>query len=363
MTMTTLEKEDVFPFDSIFFSDQVDRVIEHTLPVFYRMIRWHVVFYLGFLFVGGIEAILILFFLTELVKSSLLAVSLAGLFFTFFSYFILRLYLQNQKPEQFQTVLDQYAQACQELINFREDVVEHHIALATAFTKFSTLLHGKEERVWKTPRWLDLLRPSMESFSFWWHWHDIHHMRERLQLNAVDEYLQVVKMEPTDLEVHAALANAYVTLSGLYINPHHENGLEAKRIPHEGYRKQLVERFRFTAERAIEEFKILNDYAPDDPWVHVQLAYSYRDLGLPKEEIQEHEIVLSLCPDDLDTLFRLGVLYFEQGYNAKGLEIYEELKGIHFKKAEQLIAHYSDSHQSLLHSFSNRDLYIKENSN
>lgn len=350
MTTTTLDGEDVFPFDSIFFHDQVDRVIEHTLPVFYRMIKWHVVFHLSYLLMGGLEVVLILFFLTELVKSSFLAISLAVLFFTFFSYFVLRLYLQNKKPEQFQAVLDRYADACQELIDFRDDIPEHHIALATAYTKFSTTMRGKEESIWNAPSWLDLLRPSMETFSFWWHWHDIHRMRESLQLNAVDEYLQVVKMEPTDLEVHAALANAYVTLSGLYVNPYQENGLEAKRIPHEGYRKQLIKRFRFTAERAIEEFKILNAYAPDDPWVHVQLAYSYRDLGLPREEIQEHESVLSLCPNDLDTLFRLGVLYFEQGHNAKGLEVYEELKGVHFKKAEQLITHYSDSHQSLLHS-------------
>ncbi len=133
----------------------------------------------------------------------------------------------------------------------------------------------------------------------------------------------------------------------MYINPHHEQGFESGKIPHEGYRKELMERFRFTAERAIEEFKILNDYAPDDPWVHVQLAYSYRDLGMPQEEIREYEIVLGLCPDDYDTLYRLGVLYFEQGYNANGLEVYETLKKNNLKKAEQLISHYSDRHRVL----------------
>ena len=94
------------------------------------------------------------------------------------------------------------------------------------------------------------------------------------------------------------------------------------------------------AERAIEEFKILNDYAPEDPWIHAQLAYSYHDLQMPQEEIREYETVLRLKPDDMDTLFRLGVLYFQQGMNAKGLQAYEELKRFHYKKAEALIGYY-----------------------
>jgi tetratricopeptide (TPR) repeat protein len=345
MTISTLQGEEVFPFDSIFFHDQIDRVIEQALPNFYRLIKWHVVFHLSFLFTGLLEVFLVLFFLTDLVKSSLLAVSLAGLFFTFFSYFIIRLYLNNKKPEQFKKIVSDFTAICQDLVNFQDEVPEHRFALATAYTKYATAMHGKDEKIWRLPAWLELLRPSMERFSFWWHWHDLHSMRERLLLKAVDEHLEIVKMEPTDLEVHAALANAYVTLSGVYVNPYSEHDIDAKRIPHEGYRQKLKDRFRFTAERAIEEFKILNDYAPDDPWVHVQLAYSYRDLGMPKEEINEYEIVLSLCPDDYDTLYRLGMLYFEQGHNAKGLDVYEALRTINFKKAEQLIAHYSDRHR------------------
>lgn len=347
MTTSSLPENDVFPFDSIFFHEQIDRVIEQTLPMLYRMIKWHVVFHLSFFLIGFVEVFLILFFMSDLLKLSLLAISLSALFFTFFSYFILRLYLAEKKPEQFASAIGEFSTLCQELIRFQKQIPEHRFALATAFSKFASVLHGNEINIWRVPPWLELLRPSIERFSRWWHWHDIHYMKENLLLKAVDEHLEIVKMEPTDLEVHAALANAYVTLSGVYINPHREQGFEVGKIPSEEYRKELMDRFRFTAERAIEEFKILNDYAPDDPWVHVQLAYSYRDLGMPEEEIGEYEIVLSLCPDDFDTLYRLGVLYFEQGYNAKGLEVYESLKKNHFKKAEQLISHYSDRHRAL----------------
>jgi len=94
------------------------------------------------------------------------------------------------------------------------------------------------------------------------------------------------------------------------------------------------------AERAIEEFKVLNDYAPNDPWVHAQLAYSYHDLQMPKEEIKEYETILKLNPGDRDTLYKLGLLYFQEGMNAQGLRIYEELKRSHYKKAESLMENY-----------------------
>ena len=61
---------------------------------------------------------------------------------------------------------------------------------------------------------------------------------------------------------------------------------------------------------------------------------------MPEEEIREYETILQLCPDDKETLFKLGKLYFEQGQNAKGLQVYENLKHSHYTKAESLIHFY-----------------------
>ncbi len=144
---------------------------------------------------------------------------------------------------------------------------------------------------------------------------------------AIEEHLKQIRVTPTDLEVHASLATTYVLQSKIY------------RI--KGTRKEdLEERFRTSSRLAIEEFQILNHYAPNDPWVHSQLAIGYRDLDMPIEELREVETLLKLCPHDKETLFRLGKLYFCQGMNAKGLQIYEELKQSNFKKAEELIASY-----------------------
>jgi tetratricopeptide (TPR) repeat protein len=166
-------------------------------------------------------------------------------------------------------------------------------------------------------------------------------MREILLHGAVDEYIKLVKAQPTNLEAHAALANAYVMLSGIYIDPRNIEGYDDDRwIPSEKYGAKFQAAFRSVAERAIEEFKILSDYAPDDPWVHTQLAYSFHDLQMPKEEIEQYEMIQRLLPDDQDNLHKLGVLYFQQGHNAKGLKVYEDLKRRHYPKTDNLIKHY-----------------------
>ena len=102
----------------------------------------------------------------------------------------------------------------------------------------------------------------------------------------------------------------------------------------------MEHKFRETAQRAIEEFNILKDYAPNDPWVHEQLALSYRDLNMPEKELQEYEIVVALRPEDQEVLFKIGQLYFQLGQNAKGLQSYEKLRQLNYLRAEQLIRLY-----------------------
>jgi tetratricopeptide (TPR) repeat protein len=260
---------------------------------------------------------------------------------TLFSYFVLRLYTQAKKPDQLAQLCEAYLGKCKMIIHYQEGIPEHHIALGHAAHKFAAALHEKEYAFYKPPFLLKSLAPTFERFSCFCHWKDLHRMKELLLTTAVEEHLKAVKCEPTNLEVHASLANAYVMLSSLYADPRKYHDYDEERyLPEERLTAEMEAKFRATAERAIEEFKILNDYAPEDPWVHVQLAYSYHDLHMPEEEIREYEIVLSLRPNDKDTLFKLGMLYFQQGMNAKGLRVYEQLKRTHYKKAENLIKFY-----------------------
>lgn len=341
MTSSRIEGESYFQTNNLLYNDPINKIVDPIIPQFERMMKSYVIFNMIFLSLAVFEILFMLTFFTFLAKSAVLAVTLAIVFLTFFSYFILRVYYQTKKPEQLKEIKDRYINACKSLFKYQEGSPEHHIALANACCKLADSLHGREYTFYTLPDWLNILHPHLEKFSCWWHWHDIHRLKELLLMTSVDENIKLVKCEPTSLEVHASLANAYVMLSSLYINPKKIEGLDEERwLPPERFSPQIDEKFRSIAERAIEEFKVLNDYAPNDPWIHAQLAYSYRDLQMPKEEIKAYETILKISPGDRDTLFKLGILYFQQGLNSQGLRVYEELKRTHYKKAENLIEYY-----------------------
>ena len=342
MNSSKLEQEDCFQINSVFFNEQINRAIDKSIFQFDRTIKKYVYFSLLFLFSIVVEVCSLIFFLPFLVKSSLLAFSLALIFLTSFSYLIIRLYLKTKKPEQLLEVKKDFINSLKKIFNFRE-IPEHHLAIANACLKYASALQGREQNYYHSlfSKWFQMMIPITEKISSFWHWHDVFEMRELLLLQTVEEHIQLVKYAPTDLEVHAALANAYVTLSTLYVKfDHEEKGEDFPWGLSEDQIQLLENKFRVTAERAIEEFKILSDFAPNDSWVQTQLAYSYHDLGMPEEEIRAYETILTVCPNDKDTLYKLGILYFQQGHNAKGLQIYEKLKKSNYKKAELLISHY-----------------------
>jgi len=342
MTTINFESESSQPYTQCASNDQLKHLLASVSLRFECLIKAYVKFHLFFLILGSIEIVLMAIFFTYLVQSALLAFSLALVFVTFFSFFILRLYMQTQKPDQLKELHDQYVEACKRNLGYLEGYPDHHIALANACCKLANGLHGKEYEMFSFPSWTGLKkRGSLEKFNCWWLWQDVHKMKELLLQSGVEEQLKLVKCQPTSSHTHAALANAYVMLSGLYANPAKIEGYDADRwLPEERFSSIIEEKFRLTAGRAIEEFKIISAYAPHDPWVHKQLAYSYHDLQMPEEEIKEYETILDLDPSDKETLYKLGVLYFQQGLNAQGLQVYENLKQIKSKKADQLINYY-----------------------
>lgn len=321
--------------------DYLNKVSESIFVDFDRIMRRHVAFNLFFVCLCTIEVTALAIFFVTLAQSLVLALSLSIVFFSFFAYFTLRIYFQTKKPEQFEEIKDRYLAACKDLLNYQEGQEDHYNALANACCKFANKLHAREYSYYTPPSWFYFLAPLLERVSCWWHWRDIFFMKEKMLEEAVSEHIKLVKCQPTSLEAHAFLANAYVMLSGLYIDPRSLEGYDEDRwIPKNKYTERFDDKFRFAAERAIEEFKILSEYAPDDPWVHNQLAYSYHDLQMPLEEIKEYEAIQKLVPTDKDNLYKLGMLYFQQGLNAKGLRVYEDLKKAHYSKSESLIKYY-----------------------
>ena len=273
-------------------------------------------------------------------KTLLPAFCLACFILTIFFCLVIRLYILSRKTEVFDRLLAAFIHQAQAIFK-KKSVVEEQPEIAAAVTQLSLVMQHQEYFVFCNL--LKIIPPydSIKKFSCFCFWKDYFMFRELLLQKAVDLYLLVVQAIPTDLGAHVSLADAYVSLSGLYADPRKYPEFDTKYwVPPGRYGEDIQEKFFVTARRATEEFKILNEYAPGNVWVHSQLAYSYHDLQMPMEEIREYEIVLKLKPNEANTMMKLGILYFQQGMNAKGLQVYEQLRKVDLKKSKKLIKFY-----------------------
>ena len=335
MAASEVTNQQFLDIDDDSFNEELCKVVDSLLPKYDSLVKRHATIDLIFTSLLAIELGTLIFCFHWLLNGSIFAFALALFFLTLFGYLMVRSYTQGRKPEEFVDFKKRFIRGCKQIAHFRDGIAEHHLALAHVCCRLALALQGRESTYFEPPRWLRAIASTLERVSRWYFWVDLLTMRELLLECSVHQHVQLVKCEPTSLDAHAALANAYVMLSGLYDAVKNGAGQLSESLITEAERK-----FRLTAEKAIEEFKILNAYAPNDPWVHMQLAYSYRDLKMPREEIGEYEVLLRLRPNDQQTLFKLGRLYFSQGMNAQGLRIYEHLKQTSFKQAEELITYY-----------------------
>lgn len=324
----------------LFYDEQINRVIDVVIPQFKKIVRRHVMFHVLFATLALSEIFLFFFFFNAIADASMVAVTLGAIFLTLFSYFVMKIYFQNIKTLEVARIRDRFLRGCRDLMQYTPGLPEHHIAMANACARFADRLGRKEFKEDYSNGWLGFLNPYIQRFNWWFQWEDYQTLKELLLKEAVNENIDLVKIEPISLDVHASLANAYVMLSGLYVNPRMIDGNEDEPWVPESQQDKMEKKFRETAQRAIEEFKIISSFAPDDPWVHTQLAYSYHDLQMPEEEILQYEIIHKLVPHDDDCLFKLGALYFKQGLNAQGLEVYAKLCNSNSAKAQALLAHY-----------------------
>ena len=230
---------------------------------------------------------------------------------------------------------------CQSSLPFEKGTSEFHHSLSAALNHLLSQLHRQEYSYYSLPPFFKTLAPLMQKFSVWCHWKDLHQMKEFLLVMKIKENVELVKIAPTDLDSHSGLAESCRQLAKHYQDPR----IASPHVDHlwispEYLSTDMQKKFEKASWRAIEEYKILDHYAPNEPWVHAQLASIYHDLSLPEEEMKEYEAILKVSPHDRETLFRLGILYFEQGFNAQGLHLYEQLKKMHDEKAEELLSYY-----------------------
>ncbi|MCH9633770.1 MAG: hypothetical protein S4CHLAM7_05030 [Chlamydiae bacterium] len=306
-----------------------------------HILRTYAYFNIFFIILGSVEITCCLIFFNLLTRSSLLAITLATFLMTLFSYFILRIYFQSKRPEQLLNLSEATVKGIKDISKTKKSETESILWLASSLCRIAHSLKDFEYNLYKPSKVFYSLSYTFEKFGCWLHWKDVHMVKEWLYFQAIEAYIQLIKNEPNNLQFHVALANTYIMLSNIYSIPKKIELTEEERwIPPEKFSKAMHDKFTLCAKRTVEEFKILNDYNPNDPWVYTQLAYSYHDLQMPQEEIRAYESILKITPDDADVFYKLGILYFQQGFNAKGLKVYEKLKARDSTKAESLIRYY-----------------------
>ncbi len=301
---------------------------QQTLLKFVRITRMYRVFHLVFFVVFAAELLTLLLFLPFLAKSYLLAVVVASTFLTAFSYFVLRFYFQTKKPEQLLELRSEFIENCENF--FQETVVQ-----------LIQKLEGLEFHYYSLPSIFGSVSPLVKKFSAWSHFEDVLLFKELLYSHLLKIELEAVKNNPTNTELHRNLAKSYIAFYHLY----RDSGTAPYPFITKRYTSaEIVQKFQKNAKCALEELKIVLHFVPLDPWALTQLGKVYRDLDQKDEERKIYEILLQLIPDEQEIRYRLGVVYFQLGFMASGLTIYEEFRQMNDPKAQELIGHYDAFH-------------------
>jgi tetratricopeptide (TPR) repeat protein len=321
----------------------ITRQIEQTIGHFRYLTRRYAFFHILFFSFFICELIALLLFLPFLAKSFLLATLVAATFLTAFSYFVLKFYFQTKKPEQFLVLRDTFVQNCQQLLSMT-NLVESRRGFLQAIYHLIHALEGQEYQYYHIPKSFEALAPLVQKFSVWCHFSDIHLMKELLHTYCLRTQLEWVKTHPTDLELHRAIASGYIGLYKIYQDPVRQGTPIYSFIAKEYASQEMVQKFQKTAQCAVEELKIVLHYVSHDTWALSQLALVYHDLDQKEEERKTYEVLLQHSPHEKEARLRLGILYFQLGFMAHGLRVYEDLRKMNDPQSDELIRHYDIFH-------------------
>lgn len=319
--MRQASTDTVLQFEGNQSTDPLNTCCADYANVFRKLLRKYIIFHSSFFLVFLLE----LFFLLSLVffyqSSYFLPMTIAGIFLTLFSYFVLFYYFQIRKSQQFIAIKNSFLHIYMNICNLHPDQIGYHLAVSEGVEKLATCL-GQTHYIIKKSDSAQTRQKLMHKYLSFLLKRDILSMQKVLLFESVKEHITLIKKEPTDLEAHASLVLTYLALAKIH--------------------KSIEKNTTFTSfvESAIEELKILLLYSPKDPWVHAQLATCYHHLDKKEEEIAQYEHILALRPNDQEVMYRLGILYFQQGQNAKGFKIYEQLKNLGYTKYESLFQYY-----------------------
>jgi len=332
------ENEQSFSSRNSFFRNQVMKNYKTTIYEFIRITKNISLLKFFFVVILVLEIVISSYLILFFSKSSIIAIDLGAIVLTIFSYVVLLFYFQAKKPAQISELQQSFISSCRHAVSVPEGLAEHHLSVANALMKLSYYLYGIEYGYFTSSLSVDFLKSLFEKISGYLHQEDVFKMQESLLFRSVEEHVIQIKNTPTDLELHVSLAHCYVALAKLYLDG------QKKSLSGYFFKKNkgiLHQKFEIASNRAIDEFIILKEYAPNDPWIHAQLAQCYHSMEMYDDEAKEHEAMLELSPNDEEIKFRLARIYFTLGRNAEGLQVYEGLKKDGYKRADELLCYYA----------------------
>lgn len=213
------------------------------------------------------------------------------------------------------------------------DCIDQYYSLATAARKKAFRYESDSDT--SIPAYYDRIRR-------FFYWKEYHILEEVCLLSAIDLFTKQVRSTPCDVHLHARLANAYILLQNHFVEP-----MKAKKLmawPSLFLTSHTKEEYQNKADKAsrlaVTELDITSAFAPDEMWVHEQLAISYHELKMSQKEIEECEKLFQANSEDPHVLLRLGTLYFQSGQNGSGLKMYGLLKEIDPRLGQELISQY-----------------------
>ncbi len=320
-----------------FSAQTVEEATENLYTKFKAHTKFYAVFHIAFISFLILQLFSFVLFFSYLSQSTISAFAIAFFVLTSFSYFLLLFFFETKKSEQWMLLSSEFYHFCQAKYIEEKNI---HLYIAEATHAAASFLQQQEFSFYLFPFSINAIAPVLEKLKVRLYWKNFHYMKELLLLLSIEELVTQIKKIPTHLDAHAALTQAYSQLGLLYAHPNKNPDSPFPWIPAAYSSEQMQEKFTLCMERSVEECKILQAYGVNDQWVHAKLATIYGLQEKTEEELLQYEELLSIDPSNEETLLHLGVLCFKQGYNAKGLNLYEQLRHLSPEKAERLISYY-----------------------
>ncbi|MCI0381838.1 MAG: hypothetical protein L0207_02150 [Chlamydiae bacterium] len=305
-------------------------------------IKKHFLFHFLFLASILLELVIFGYFFSFFTHTSILAFCLAGIFITIFSYITLHFYLQSKKNEDLYKIKEDFLKNCFALIEKKDDTSNLHCffiyatTLLASLLSFRPILGGKWQKKFPT---LALIR---EKYHIWLEWKDLQSIKELLFFEAIDQHIQLIKLNPTNGETHLSLGNLYIHLSKLYREQE-----ELPWNPAQLRSEEMARNHRSALEKAISEYQINLELTPENPKIYLQLIEIYKQLKEKEKEMEICEKLIQIDAENADILFRMGSLYFQKGNLVAGLKMYQKIKEIDETKAKDLFQFYASTHRRL----------------